>query len=155
MAYSADADIVKIRPNILDLGVSSWESYVPEADPAVSMHDRAAEQIDRTIIRRWYREAAAYYSLDWRDTEFDSGLVEEGQFLLLSCYKTLELCYLYLMKDSKEPDGFEREMTMFRKLYNQELEEVLATGISYDWDGSGSAEDSEKYQRQPRRLRRV
>jgi hypothetical protein len=145
MAYSTDADIVKIRPNILQLGVSDWSD----------MHDEAESAINRTIIRRWYKDAAANYSLDWRDTEFDSSLVDSTQFLNLSCYKTLEYCYRYLMKDSEKPDGFERQMSLFRDMYNQELEEVLATGISYDWDGSGAATDSEKFQRQPRRLTRV
>jgi len=155
MAYSTDADLVKVRPNILQLGVSSWQNYVDGADPAVSMHDKAAEKINRTLIRRWYKTAAAEYSLDWRDTEFSADLVEEGTLTELSCFKTLELIYLYLMKDSPEPDGFEREMHLFRKLYNQELEELLSIGIGYDWDGDDEVLDTEKYMRVPRRLSRV
>jgi hypothetical protein len=145
MAYSDDADIIAIRPNITSLGVADWSD----------MHDKAAEKINRVIIRRWYKDAAAEYSLDWRDTEFNSALVEANTLKDLSCFKTLELCYMYLMKDSPEPDGFEREMNLFRKLYNQELEEILAIGIGYDWDGSGAVVDTEKYQRIPRRLTRV
>lgn len=143
--YSTDVDLQAIRPNILDLGVADW----------TAMHVKAAEKINRTLIRRWYKTAAAEYSLDHRDTEFDSDLIEENTLKDLSCYKTLELCYLYLMKDSKEPDGFEREMHLFRKMYNQELEELLAIGIGYDWSGDGSVTDTEKYFRVPRRLKRV
>lgn len=145
MAYSSDADLIAIRPNITSLGVSDWSSK----------HDEAKIIIDRVIIRRWYKEAAAEYSLDWRDTEFDSTLVEEDTFKNLSCYKTLELIYLYLMKDSAKEDGFERERKIFRDMYNDELKEILATGIGYDWDNSGAIADTEKYHRIPRRLTRV
>lgn len=148
MAYSTDSDLVAIRPNILELGQAAWDT-----DP--DMHAKAAEKINRTLVRRWYKSAASEHSLDWRDTEFDASLVEDGVLLDLSSYKTLELIYLYLMKDSPEPDGFEREMHLFRKLYNQELEEILASGIGYDWDGSGEVLDTEKYMRVPRRLKRV
>lgn len=145
MAYSTDADLVKIRPNIMDLGVDAWSDQ----------HDEAALIIDRVIIARWYKTAASEYSLDWRDTEFDSTLVEDNTFLRLSCYKALELAYLYLMKESPKEDPFEREMKLFRDLYNQELELVLSTGIGYDWDASGAVADTEKYQSFPRRLSRV
>lgn len=143
--YSTDEDLVAIRPNILSLGVDSWSGY----------HEKTFRLVNRTISRRWYQTACTEYSLDWRDTGFSPDLVEEDSLKDLACFKTLELAYLYLMKDSKEPDGFEREMHLFRKLYNQELEEVLSTGISYDWDGSGAIVDDERYQRNPRRLIRV
>jgi len=143
--YSTDADLQAIRPNIMQLGVNDW----------TVQHRKAFEKINKTLNRRWYKVAASEYSLDYRDTLFNPDLVEQGTLLELSCYKTLELAYLYLMKDSPEPDGFEREMHLFRKLYNQELEELLSVGISYDWDGSGSVLDTEKFHRVPRRLTRV
>jgi len=145
MPYSTDQDIAAIRPNILEFGVTDW----------TAMHVKAAEKINRTLIRRWYKTAAQEYSLDWRDNEFSSELIDANQVKDLSSYKALELIYLYLMKDSPEADGFEREMKIFRDLYNQELEEVLATGVNYDWDGSGAIVDTEKYHHVPRRLVRV
>lgn len=145
MAYSTDADLIKIRPNIMALGVDDWSD----------MHNRAKTQIDQVLIARWYKTAASEHSLDYRDTEFDSDLVEDGILLDLSCYKTLELAYMYLMKDSPEPDGFERQMKLFRTLYNQELERLLAIGIGYDWAGDGAVTDTDKYLRVPRRLTRV
>lgn len=141
MAYSTDADLIKIRPNILGLGVSSWESEPNDK------HTEAYSLINRALIYKWYKTVA--YSMgvdDWRATEFDPDLIDQNQVNLLSCYKTLELIYLYLMKDSPEPDGFEREMKIFRGLYNDEFKELLAIGINYDWDGDETIESpDEKY----------
>lgn len=145
VAYSTDEDLLEIRSNILSLGVDSWEEQ----------HQKAFGIINRAIINKWYKEAAKDYSLDYRDAEFSPDLVEEGFLTELSCYKTLELIYLQLMKDSPQQDGFGRNREIFRDLYNEELREILASGISYDWDGDSSIVDTEKYQRVPRRLTRV
>jgi hypothetical protein len=143
--YSTDEDIKKIRPNVLQLGVSDW----------LNQHEDAFAIINRALIGKWYKAISAEYCIDWRVTEFDPDLVDIDQVKRLSSYKALELLYLYLMKDSPEPDGFEREVSLFRSRYNSELLEVLAIGINYDWDDSGTVEADEKYQPQIRRLQRV
>jgi len=140
--YSTDDDLVKIRPNILTLGVSDWEEQ----------HREAFSIINRVLISRWYREVAEDNDVDWRTTEFDPELVDVDQLLRLSCYKTLELIYMYLMKDSPEADGFERQMELFATKYNNELSELLALGINYDWDDDDSFASDEKYQPRQRRL---
>ena len=61
---------------------------------------------------------------------------------------------MHLMKDSPEADGFERHRKLFSKLYTQELKELLAIGINYDWDDSGSIGADEKYEPAARRLYR-
>lgn len=137
MAYSVDGDLIKIRPNILELGVAEW----------AAKHDEAFLLINRALIYKWYKTVAYGMGItDWRATEFDPELLDQEQVNRLSCYKTLELIYLFLMKDSPEPDGFEREMKTFRGLYNDEFKELLAIGISYDWDGDDEIESpNEKY----------
>ena len=140
--YSTDDDLVKIRPNILNLGVGSWED----------VHLEAFSIINRTLISRWYKVVASEHGIDWWDNEFDADLIDSDQLLRLSSYKTLELAYMFLMKDSPESDGFERHQKLFSKLYSQELKELLAIGISYDWDDSDEITSTEKYQPAPRRL---
>jgi len=142
--YSVDADLVEVRPNILQLGVDDW----------TFKHKEAFSAINRVVEVRWYKEAALEYSLDWRDNAFSPDLVEEGYFKDLSVNKTLELAYLYLM-NAGESDPFERQMRIFRDRYNEELKILLATGINYDWDGSGVVVDTERYHHVPRRLTRV
>jgi hypothetical protein len=143
--YSVDEDLSKVRPNILTLGVSDWTTH----------HEEAFDMINRLLISKWYIQAATENGFDWRAEPFDPEKVDASQLVRASSYKTLELAYLYLMKDSPEPDGFEREMELFRKLFDAEMRTVLGVGISYDWDESGTIEDDETYQPQTRRLYRA
>lgn len=142
--YSTDDDLVKIRPNILDLGQASWEDQ----------HLQAFDLINRTLISRWYKLQAAEMGVDWYLTEFDPDLVDATQLVRLSCYKTLELAYEYLMKDTPDSDGFERHRALYAKKYSQELAELLALGINYDWDADDEIDTDEKYVTSPRRLYR-
>ena len=139
--YSTNDDLIKIRPNILDLGVGNWEEQ----------HVEAFAIINRALISRWYKVVAGEHGVDWWLTEFDPDLVDSSQLLRLSCYKTLELAYTYLMKDGPDPDGFERNAKNFGKKYGQELKEVLGIGITYDWDADDEYDTEEKYEPAPRR----
>lgn len=143
--YSDDDDLIAIRPNILQLGISGWDDK----------HEEAFGIINRTIIARWYKEVVAEHGVDWRVTEFDPDKVETGFLTRLSSYKTLELAYTFLMKDSMEPDPFERQSDYFRKRYKEELDSVLSLGINYDWDDDDVISSSEKYQPRIRRLLRA
>jgi hypothetical protein len=143
--YSTDDDLVKIRPNILDLGQPSWEDQ----------HLEAFEIINRALIARWYKPLAVEHGIDWWLTEFDPDLVDSTQLVRLSCYKVLELAYTYLTKDSPEEDGFERHQKLFEKKYSQELKEVLAIGLNYDWDASDEIDVEEKYETSSRRIYRA
>lgn len=139
--YSTDDDLVKIRPNILDLGIGDWEDK----------HLEAFDIINRTLISRWYKVVAPEHQVDWWLTAFDPDLVDTDQLKRLSCFKVLELAYMHLMKDSPDPDGFHRQMLLFADMYSQELKEVLAIGISYDWDESGDMSEEELYEPPQRR----
>ena len=143
--YSTDDDLIKIRPNILELGVSDWEEQSKEAFSI----------INRSIISKWYKEVAMEYDVEWRETEFDPDKVDSTQLVRLSSYKTLEMAYLHLMKDTPEPDGFERQMKLFQNLYAAEFNQILASGVDYDWDDSDTIEWDEKLMPRQRRLKRA
>ena len=143
--YSTDDDLVKIRPNILNLGQASWEEQ----------HVEAFDIINRTLIARWYKDIATEHGVDWWLTEFDPDLVDTDQLTRLSCYKVLEIAYMYLMKDMPESDGFERHEKLFAKKYSQELNDLLGIGINYDWDANDEISSEEKYETTPRRLYRA
>jgi len=133
-SYCNEDDMEKIRPKIMELGVDGWDDQIAEADAV----------IDRVLETRWYRKAAEDMGLDFRETPFnrDQLLEQVTQCTRLGCYKTLELAYLYLMKDAAEADAFERQAKTFRELYTKELSEVLATGLTYDWDADGEITDT-------------
>lgn len=143
--YSVDANIVAIRPNILLLGTTDW----------TFKHEAAFGMINRDIVGKWYKDVAPNQSIaDWRTTAFDPDYIDADQVNLLSCYKTLEIIYLYLMKDAPEEDAFEREMKLFRKMYNDEFAQLLEIGFNYDWDKDDTIEAVETYQSTPRTLSR-
>jgi hypothetical protein len=143
--YSEDDDLLKVRPNILSLGVGSWEEQ----------HIEAFELINRTIIARWYKPTAVKFAVDWRLTEFDPDLVDSTQLVKLSCYKVFEMAYTFLMKDTPEPDGFDRHRKHFGKQYSQELRDILSIGVSYDWNADDEISSDEKYEYTPRRIYRT
>jgi hypothetical protein len=143
-SYATDEDLLKIRPDILDLGVSDWDDQ----------HKRAFQKINRDIEVRWYRPTCADLGIDWRVTEFDPDELQSGQLNTLACYKALELVYMFLMKNTENPDGFERQMKLFSSEYEKELQSIISFGLSYDWDDSGAVEDDEEHLYQPRRLYR-
>lgn len=142
VTYCTDDDLLKYRPNIMDLGVDDWSEQRAEA----------YRLINRVITARWYRTAAPEMGFDPRVTVFDSTKVRADTFKALEAFKTLELAYTTLKKDGHEEDGFERAEKSFRKKYNEELELILAAGIDYDWDDSGTMLETELYLRTPRRL---
>ena len=146
MPYSTDLDLTKIRPKIMDYAVSKWDDQRTEAE----------EIIHRSLEVRWYREEAEHLGVDWRSYQFNPSLMLNGtaQLKRLSCYKTLELAFLHLMKDSPEPDAYERQMDLFSKRYGEELRAVLADGIDYDWDESGDLGMLEKSRPERRRTKR-
>lgn len=144
MTYCTDADLVKYRPNIMQLGVDSWEEQRQEAYSI----------INRVIKVRWYRAVAEEMGYDWRETDFDPDLVSSGQLDRLECFKTLELAYLKLQKDTKDPDGFARLEESFHARYNSELDFVLSSGIDYDWNSDDAIDTMETAVQGPRRQKR-
>jgi len=123
--YCSESDLITIRPQILNLGVTDWTDQIEEA----------GNIIDRAIEVRWYRRIAEDNDVDWRETQFNRDLLKSAstQVKRLACYKTLELAFMYLMKHRAD-DAFEKEREMFSKLYKEELQEVLLTGLDYDWE---------------------
>ena len=145
-AYCSEDDLVKIRPDIMDLGVSDWSDQIEEAGSI----------IDRAIDVGWYRAIAENNYIDWRTTPFDRELLLnlDTQLKRLGSYKTLELAFLFLKKYSSE-DAFEEERKVFRTMYQDELNEVLTSGFDYDWDEDDEIDVGENVIPQVRRLVRV
>jgi hypothetical protein len=143
--YSTDDDLLTIRPKILSYGVSDWTDH----------HDRAKIIIDRILEQRWYRPEATHRGLTYEDTPFDSDLLDADQLKYLSCYKTLELIYAALMKPGPQPDGFERQMLVFKDEFDKELQSLLTLGITYDWDEDEEYAEDERITTVRRRLKRT
>ena len=145
--YTTDFDLLSRRPNLVSLGVSSWET----------MHEKAKELINRDLEAGWYRKASAEEGLSFRETSFAPSrmLNADTQLKDLSIFKVLELAYEYLAKDAKE-DNYMKLRDRYHKSYKEELKSVTDLGIHYDWDADGVVEEDEKYsQTLSRRLQRA
>jgi hypothetical protein len=144
MAYATDFDLLKVRPDVLSLGVKTWEAQ----------HAEAADIIDRLLSARWYRQAAEERGIDPVRVPFESARVSAMSVRRLAAYKALELVYTFLMKPGPVADGFEREAGFFRERFEEELRTVLTLGVAYDWDSSGAIEALERVEPEGRHLER-
>lgn len=141
MAYSIDADMLKIRPNILSLGVDAWTDQHTEADALINRD-----------LESWYKKEAVKRGSDDFDfsddveIEFDADklLNADTQLTRLACYKTLELAYLYLMQDGEAAgEGYNAQRKLFAEMYEQEWRAAQNAGIDYDWDDDGDIDYTE------------
>ena len=145
MTYCTDTDLLKYRPNILSLGVDSWEDQ----------REEAYKYINRILTAKWWRQAAEKMGYDPDLVSFDPDSVKDDVLKTLECYKTLEFAYMHLMKESVKGDGFERNMDTFARLFTTELGIVLSIGIDYNWTTHGSIDyDDNNYLPAQRRLYR-
>lgn len=146
LLFHDDDDLIAVRSDIFNYGETDFEDQMTEAESVVA----------RALDSRWYRANAENYGLDWRENPFDTALLLDTTQVKRSCvYKSLQLIYLLLAKESSEPDGFERNSSTFKKLYAEEINDTLTAGIDYDWDESGDSTADETKIPQVRRLYRV
>lgn len=147
LLFHGDEDLTEVRPDILSYGITDFDVQMEESESI----------INRTLDARWYRNVADDFGLNWRVTPFKPALLLNGgvQLNRLATYKSLQLIYLFLMKESPEPDAFERQMDTFKKLYKEELNEVLNAGVDYDFDEDGEIAAGENILPKIRRLIRV
>lgn len=138
-AYANDSDLIQVRSKILTYletsGISSEE-----------FHNQAKTYIDRDIENGWYRKVALSMGFDYKEYPFDISLIlDYSQFKDLGIYKALFLIYRYLAKDTVENDAFAIQRDYYEKQYNLELNRLIESGITYDWDNSGLIDDNEKF----------
>jgi hypothetical protein len=127
MAYSSDADLLKLIPDILDLGI---ESFVLE-------HPKAQADIQRELrIKWWPRKNIA--------GEMDNSKLTATQFTMASAYLVLWRYALPQLTNWTEGDRFGNMIDFYKARYGEEIESVLADGVEYDADGDGNVKEDEK-----------
>ena len=129
MAYSTNDDLLKVQPNILNLGVADW----------TDQHNESELIVNRDIKTGWFEAAANAKGVT---ADFDPDLIEPiEQLTRLAVYKTLELVYLALFQDQLD-DPFRQKMALFADKYKTEFNALIADGILYDWDEDGDGDES-------------
>ena len=127
MAYSSDADLLKLIPDILDFGI---ETFVAE-------HPKAKLDIERELrIKWWPRKGIA--------GEMDNSKLTATQFTMTSAYLVLYRYVLPQLTNWTDGDRFGNMIDFYKARYGEELEAVLADGVEYDADGDGNIKLDEK-----------
>jgi hypothetical protein len=114
-------------------------------------HGEAKDDIDKIIEVKWFRpRVRERYG---RDIEFLNGDLDFDPALLLNAQAQLKKASVYrvlanyvcpkLSKATRNADAWEKRAIEYGKKFDEEMERVLATGIDYDWDASGSVDDDE------------
>ncbi len=144
--FTTDADLVKKRANILELGVSAFPDQ----------HLETARIILRDL-KLWYETEAQRRGIDAQDTPIDQTLFLESddEITPAATLLALSFCYDYLAKDLPiQNDGFKSQSLDYQKKFKDDWAACMLNGFSYDWDISGSIDANERAIYEPRRLER-
>jgi hypothetical protein len=137
MAFSSDSDLMKLIPDILNLGI---ESFVLE-------HPKAKADIERELRIKWWPKKGI-------SGEMVNSKLTSSQFTQASAYLVLWLYALPKLTNWVDDDRFMHMITFYRARYGEEMEAILNDGIEYDKDGDGTVQDDEKIATDANRLDR-
>lgn len=127
MAYSSDANLVDLIPDILTLGITQFTDEHPKAEADIQRELR---------IKWWPRKNIS--------GEMDNSKLTATQFTTVSAYLVLWRYALPQLTNWTEGDRFGNMIEFYKARYGEELESVLADGVDYDADGDGNVKEDEK-----------
>jgi hypothetical protein len=127
MAFSNDADLVELIPDILDFGITSFASE----------HATAQADIERKIRAEWWDKRG--YS-----GELKPQYLTDAQWKLSASYLVLWKYALPQLTNWVDNDRFMQMITFYKSRYGEEVEAVFQDGVEYDVDGDGTITDKEK-----------
>jgi len=127
MAFSTDADLTDIVPDILTLGITSF------ADE----HPKAQADIEREIRNRWWEKRGI-------SGELNSDYLTDSQWTRTAVYLVLWKYALPQLTNWVDGDRFQSMIDFYKARYAEEIEAVFQDGVEYDDDNSGTIEGDEK-----------
>jgi hypothetical protein len=137
MAFSTDADLVDLVPDILQLGITAFTDE----------HPKAQADIERELrIKWWPRKGIA--------GEMDDSKLTDSQFTRCASYLVLWRYALPQLTNWVDGDRFTSMIDFYKSRYGEELQDILSDGVEYDADGDSVIQDDEKNAFSPNRLTR-
>jgi len=127
MAFSTDADLTELLPDILTLGIASFTEE----------HLKAQADIERELRTKWWGKKVL-------SGEMDSTLLTDSQFTLASSYLVLWKYALPQLTNWVDGDRFQQMIDFYKSRYGEEMNSVFLDGIDYDADNDGIVTESEK-----------
>ena len=127
MAFSTDADLMQISPDILSLGIDSFRQE----------HAKAQADIEREIRNRWWEKRGI-------SGELIPSYLTDSQWSKTAAYLVLWKYALPQLTNWVDGDRFQNMISFYKSRYAEELEAVFQDGVEYDDDNSGTIEADEK-----------
>jgi len=137
MAFSTDANLVDLIPDILLLGITQFTDE----------HAKAQSDIERELRIKWWPKRGIA-------GEMDNTKLTDAQFTRCASYLVLWRYALPQLTNWVDGDRFTNMIDFYRARYGEELESILNDGVEYDADGDGSIDDGEKLATDANRLDR-
>jgi hypothetical protein len=127
MAFSNDSDLLKLVPDILQLGIDSFSSE----------HSKAQADIERELRIKWWAKKGI-------SGEMDNSKLTDSQFTRCASYLVLWRYALPQLTNWVDGDRFQGMIEFYRARYGEELEAIFGDGVEYDDDGDGTIDNDEK-----------
>jgi len=135
--FAQDSDLLEYEPEITNYGIQSF----------ADLHVKTTQDILRKLRIEWWPRATygRYDITTGTYTEMDNNLLTYSQFTKAAVYHVLaEYVYPRLSTFSPDGDVFREKMMYYKEKFSIEFKEILQDGVEYDYDSSGTIEDSEK-----------
>ena len=127
MAFSTDADLLQLLPDILSLGIDSFSQE----------HAKAQSDIEREIRNRWWEKRGL-------SGELIPNYLTDSQWTRTSAYLVLWKYALPQLTNWVDGDRFQGMIAFYKARYSEEIEAVFQDGVEYDDDNNGTIEADEK-----------
>ena len=127
MAFSSDADLMDIVPDILSFGIDSFSSD----------HAKAQADIERKIRADWWDKRGF-------SGELKPQYLTDSQWTRANAYLVLWKYALPQLTNWVDGDRFQGMIDFYKSRFAEEIEAVFKDGVEYDDDNNGTIDDDEK-----------
>lgn len=135
--FATDSDLLEYEPDIQNFGIQSFSD----------LHVKTTNDLLRKLRIEWWPRATygRYDITTGTYTEMDNNLLTYSQFTKAAVYHVFAE-YIYPRLSTFSPDGdvFREKMMYYKEKFATEFQEILKDGVEYDYDSSGTVENSEK-----------
>ena len=127
MAFSSDADLMDIIPDIRSFGIDSFSTD----------HAKAQADIERKIRADWWDKRGF-------SGELKAQYLTDSQWTRANAYLVLWKYALPQLTNWVDGDRFQGMIDFYKSRFSEEMEAVFKDGVEYDDDNNGTIDDDEK-----------
>jgi hypothetical protein len=136
--FATDSDVLEYEPRIKDFGVIDFSQE----------HTKTTADIQRYLRINWWARVRgtsgntrSYFA--YEGLEMDTTKLNAEQFKRSAVFHVLAY-YILPKLTQHQDDKFSAMIDFYKSRYLEEINDVLADGVEYDFDNDGTVENSEK-----------